>query len=202
MEEYKPNSHRSREEQKSPAPPEKKEKVVSGSTRTKRKGEMQKFAGALISDDISDAKSRIVMELIVPAVKDTIIEAVKILLWGENGYNRKGAASASRINYGSFSRDNDRRRDRGPGTTRAGSGLDYDNILFDNRGDAEAVLSAMDDQIEQFDVVSVGDMYEFADVSTTNYMVHRIGWYDIRSAQVVRVRDGYMIKLPKAQIIK
>ena len=31
-----------------------------------------------------------------------------------------------------------------------------------------------------------------------NYTDNKYGWTDIRNASVIRVRDGYMIKLPKA----
>lgn len=198
MEEYKSNSHRSKTEQQPTASDKKIQKVVSGPVRVKKKGEMQKFAGALFSDDFASAKSDILMDLIVPAVKDVIIESVKRILWGEAGYDRKRSAPASKVNYGAFSKEPVR---RDVGGVRSGSGFDYDNIIFDNRGDAEAVLNAMDEMIANYEMVSIGDMYEFAEVSTTNYMVHRYGWYNIQSAQVVRVRDGYMIKLPKPQLL-
>ena len=48
MEEYKPNSHKSKEEQQT-APPEKKvEKVVSGSVKSRKKSEIQKFANVFV----------------------------------------------------------------------------------------------------------------------------------------------------------
>lgn len=51
--------------------------------------------------------------------------------------------------------------------------------------------------LDQFSIVSVGDLYDMADISTDNYTVNKYGWKDIQSANVVRVRDGYIIKLPK-----
>ena len=75
--------------------------------------------------------------------------------------------------------------------------LIYD-LIFNTRGDAELVLSSMDEAIEKYGVVSVGDLYDLADVTTRNYMVHEYGWTNIRSASVIRVKDGYMIKLPRA----
>ena len=59
MEEYKPNSHKSKEEQQT-APPEKKvEKVVSGSVKSRKKSEIQKFADVFIQEDAQKVKSYI-----------------------------------------------------------------------------------------------------------------------------------------------
>lgn len=69
MEEYKPNSHKSKEEQQT-APPEKKvEKVVSGSVKSRKKSEIQKFADVFIQEDAQKVKSYILMDVLVPAVK-------------------------------------------------------------------------------------------------------------------------------------
>jgi hypothetical protein len=46
-------------------------------------------------------------------------------------------------------------------------------------------------------LVSVADLYDLVGV-TGNYTDNKYGWTDIRSASVIRVRDGYMLKLPKA----
>jgi hypothetical protein len=56
----------------------------------------------------------------------------------------------------------------------------------------------MDDIINRYGVVSVGDLYDLAGISTTNYTVNKYGWTNIRSAHVVRTRDGYLLKLPRA----
>ena len=60
MEEYRPNSHKSKETQKEGvAPPDKKvEKVISGSAKPKKKGEMQKFADVFISEDVGNIRHR------------------------------------------------------------------------------------------------------------------------------------------------
>ena len=50
MQDYKPNSHRFREEPKQLAPVEKKkvEKVVKGSVKTKKKGNLSKISDVLM----------------------------------------------------------------------------------------------------------------------------------------------------------
>lgn len=45
--------------------------------------------------------------------------------------------------------------------------------------------------------MSVADLYDLVGING-NYTDNKYGWFNIRTASVVRVRDGYMIKLPKA----
>ena len=71
-------------------------------------------------------------------------------------------------------------------------------ILFDTRGDAEAVLDAMNDIISQYGTVSVSDFYDLARVPNDNFTMNRYGWTNIGGATAVRVRDGYILKLPRA----
>jgi hypothetical protein len=196
MEEFKPNSHKYKKEQTE----EKKEskKVVSGSVKSKKKSEVKKLADTFIAEDVNNVKHTIFTDIVVPTAKKLVYEAfttaVEMFLYGESR-GRKSGTNASRVSYRSYY--NEDRRERPTNRTR--SSFDYDDIIFDNRGDAEAVLSAMEDNIEEYGMVSIADLYEFADVSTNNYMLGKYGWTNLRSADVVRVRDGgYMIKLPRA----
>ena len=74
---------------------------------------------------------------------------------------------------------------------------EYDDIILDNRGEAEDVLARMDELIDTYGSVSVGDFYELVGISG-NFTDYKYGWSDIHNASVMRVSDGYMIKLPRA----
>lgn len=202
IQDYTPNSNKYKREQQEEKTNERRlSKVVSGTAKTKKKSETAKLADIFISEDIHNVKSYVLMDVLVPAIKkavsDIVANGIDMILYGESGRrDHRSRPAASKISYGSYYRgDRDRER-REP--VRARSGFDYDNIIFETRGDAEAVLAAMEDAIEQYDFVSVGDLYDLAEVSTTNYAIHKYGWTDLRSAQVVRVSDGYMLKLPRA----
>jgi 16S rRNA G1207 methylase RsmC len=199
MEEFKSNSHKSKEELQKKAPERKLEKVISGNAKQKKKTETRKFAEAFIKDDLGSIGSYIVTDVIVPAIKRTILDSVKALL-GDTGGSRT-ATPASKISYRSYyDREDDRRKDY---TTLAKAGYDYDDILFETRGDAEAVLDAMTDLVNsQYGIVSVGDLYDLANMTTDNYTINNYGWTNLQGAKVVPTRDGYMIKLPRALPLK
>ena len=204
MEDYKSNSDKARQEQQS----EKKvEAVITGAAKTRKKGEMQKFADVFIAEDANNVKSYILMEVIVPAVKKAISDlgdgltlivttGIDMILYGEAGCSKKNG-TASKVSYRNY-------YDQGTDRVRAGSvgnrrnTPDYDDILFDTRGDAEAVLDAMNDIISQYGTVSVSDFYDLARVPNDNFTMNRYGWTNIGGATVVRVRDGYILKLPRA----
>ena len=195
MEEYKSNSHKSRERAKAELPEKKVEKIVSGSVKTKKKSGINKLAGIFVPEDVDDVKSYIFEDIVVPAVKDIILDAVRAFL-GVSGNSRGGRSStSSKISYRKYYDDRDR-RDSG-NVSRTRTGYDYDDIILESRGEAEDVLERMDELIATYQVVSVADFYDLVGVSG-NYTDNKYGWTDIRNASVIRVRDGYMIKLPKA----
>lgn len=203
MDEYTPNSNKYKKELAEKEKGDKKlEKVVTGTTRTKKRSEAAKLTDIFISEDVHNVKSYVFFDVLVPAIKkaifDIVTNGIDMILYGESGRRDHKRSTASKVSYGSYYRsERDRDRDRRD-LVRARSGLDFDDILFDNRGDAEAVLTALEDVINQFDVATVGDLYDLAEISTNNYAINKYGWKDLRTAQVVRVRDGYMIKMPKA----
>lgn len=199
MEEYPSNSNKVKEAKRQQALTEKKvEKVITGTAKTKKKSEIRKFTDVFISEDVNNVKSYILMDVLVPAIKkaisDIVTNGVDMILYGEAGSNKK-RSTVSKISYNKMFDDPRSSRIH---SERGRTGLDYDELIFDSRGDAEAVLSALEDIIAQFGVASVGDLYDLAQVSTTNYAINKYGWSDLRSAEVIRVRDGYMIKLPRA----
>ena len=197
MEEYKSNSDKARQEQQSK---KKVEAVITGTAKTRKKGEMQKFADVFIAEDANNVKSYILTEIIVPAIKkaisDIVTTGLDMILYGESGRNRKNG-NGSKVSYRNYyDRDTDRVHAGSISSQR--NTPDYDDILFDTRGDAEAVLDAMNDIISQYGTVSVSDFYDLARVSNDNFTMNRYGWTNIRGATAVRVRDGYILKLPRA----
>jgi hypothetical protein len=196
---YKPNSHRSKENKQSGEERKKLEKVVKGTAKVKKKSEIRKFTDVFISEDSSSVKSYIFADVFVPAVKklisDIVKDGIEMILYG--GTSRKGDRSdrfgAGYISYNKYS---DRRDDRRPNYSRSQSRLNYDDIILETRGEAEEVLSRLDELIDMYGVVSIADLYDLVGISCS-YTFEKYGWTNIRNAEIVRVRDGYLLKLPK-----
>lgn len=193
MDEYKPNSHKSRDK--------KIGKVVTGEVVTRKKSGVRKFADALIAEGVDDIRSYIIREIIAPKAKDMISstirhiadgisEGVDKLLYGENSRNDN---SDSRP-YASYY--NGARKART--VTYRDSGFRSDEFEFRSRGDAEMVLRDLKENLSMYHVVSVADFYsltvgdEYATATDNNY-----GWTDLRDAKIRQVRGGYILDLPK-----
>ena len=116
------------------------------------------------------------------------------MIYGEPGHTKKSSTN-SRVSYGRYYEKKDERTSYG--STRTKSGYDYDNIILDNRGEAQRVLDALDDIIAEYTVASVADLYDLVGIDG-NYMDNKYGWTDLRAAKILRVSEGYLIKLPKA----
>lgn len=204
MDEYGGNSHKMKDERKAlsdKSSEEKKvEKVISGSAKSKKKGEIRKFADIFISEDVGNVKAYVFLDVLVPAIKkaisDIVTNGIDMILYGEN---RRKNSNTTKVSYGKYY-DNSGYRERQSSNYRQSgrTSFDYDEIIFETRGDADSVLDAMNEIISQYGVVSVGDLYDLADVSTDNFAVNKYGWTDIAGCKAVRVRDGYVLKLPKA----
>lgn len=201
MEDYKPNSFKYKEEQKQQAA-EKKQlpKVISGTAKRKKKSEAQKLADIFISEDASKVKEYIFMDVLIPAAKkaisDIVTNSIDMILYGEAGRSKKSNTPATKVSYGSYY--NNGRNDRdGYRQSTSRSTYSYDEVILATRGEAEAVITQMDEIVAQYGFVRVADLYDLVGI-TGSYTDNNYGWTDIRSAQVVRVRDGYLLKLPRA----
>lgn len=202
MREYQSNSHKSKELAAETKRDEKRvTKVVSGKAKT-RENKGRKLTDIFISDDASNVKSYLFMDVFVPAVKklvsDVARDGIDMLLYGKTGGSSGRSGSSSKINYRSYYNDprDDRYRDRPAATDNR---FRYEDISFESRGDAEAVRRQMLDVCDRYGFVSVADMYDMADL-TAPYTSNSIGWMReaVSRSEVTRTRDGYIIKLPKA----
>lgn len=199
-EQYKPNSAKYKAEHKEPAAEKKVEKVVKGNVIKKKNG-VRKFTDIFISEDVANVKSYVLMDVLVPAVKkaisDIVTDGIDMILYGGNGSTRKRSNNTSYVSYRSYS---DRRDDRRSEPAASRSGYSYDDIILNTRSEAEEVMCQMTELLDRYGVVSVADLYDLVGV-TGNYTDNRYGWTSLRNAEVVRVRDGYLLKFPRAILI-
>ncbi len=200
---YKPNSHKSKDEQAATEDRKKIEKVVRGNVKLKKKNGIGKFANLFISEDAKNVKSYVFLDVLIPAVKkaisDIVTDGIDMVLYGGSGRGKK-RSTASTISYRDYY---DRGRDRRFDEPRAASHANiysYDDIVFETKADAEDVLDRMGELIERYRQVTVADLYDMVGVSG-NYTDNRYGWTDISSVRSLRSRDGYVLDLPKAKVL-
>ena len=178
------------------------DKVVSGNVKTKKKSSLSKFADTFIEEDKDTVVGYLLSEVLIPSFKkmvsDTIKTGIDKMLYGDAEVSRSNSP-ASKISYSKYYNDKSsysRSNSTAPVANRRDT-YEYNNIVLETRGDAEAVLMGMDDIIAKYEIVSVADLYDLVGIAGS-YTDYKYGWTDIRSARIERVRDGYVIRMPKA----
>ncbi len=193
MEEYPSNSHKSREREKENSTPEKQvNKVITGEVKTAKKGFFRKLLGMFFSDDVGDIKTHVVLDIILPGIKRIISDSVDLALNGETGRKRTGTPYVGNY-HGGYNNQNDKDRAR----FNIHDLYEVDDIILDTYGDCELVLDDMNGLIRKYGVVSVSDLYDMLGQPSKSHTDCKYGWNSLRTARIVPVRGGYMLKLPR-----
>ncbi len=180
-------------------------KIAKGKVSTKKKSPGKKLVESFIEDDADNVFDYVLHDVLIPAAKDTISDAIKsaidMVLFGEkrpDGVRRNGGKSY--ISYGTmYNRVGE--RDRRVPRQRQNSRHIFEDVILENRGEAEEVLDYMVDMLCTYDCVSVADLYDMVGI-TGEYTDNDYGWVNLSTAQVKRVREGYLIDLPKPVYLK
>lgn len=196
MTEYKPNSNLSKIEQKGQEYEKRAEKVITGNAVTRKKSGVRKLTDEFISEDAKNIKSYVVGEVLIPsakkAISDIVVNVIDMILYGGSKGGRP-RSTADRVSYRNYY-DRDSRPTR---SVSSASAYSYDDIILDSRGEAEDVLARMDEIMDTYRLVRVADLYDLVGI-TAPHTANGYGWTNIRNAEIVRTRDGYMIKMPRA----
>ena len=172
------------------------DKVVTGNVTIKKKSEGRKILEKIFPSTGSDLKTTLMDDVIFPMLKNGLLEAVSRILWpnGDGPVRSSSFGGGTRINYSGFSKPQARQHYIPAGST---VGFDYDRIAFETRGDAEAVLMALDENIDAYGFATVGAFYEAAGVTTNNAQVEKFCWRSIGDAKVAQVGGGWIIRMPR-----
>ena len=217
----KPNSHQYHKEMEKKAEekpedgndiPEKKvNKIVSDPVVKKKKTFGRKLADIFISEDVGDVKSYLIYDVLVPAVKENIADAINgaigMIFFGEVSRRMSGRNSNrnnSKVNYGGYFNSGNDRRERMPRSYRdrdsSSDRSKADDLIIASRAEAEQVLDEMYELLDTYKQVTVADFYDMLGISS-EFTDNKYGWTNLNGARVIRVRDGYRIDLPREQVL-
>lgn len=185
------------------------QKRISGEVKVREKNPLKKIAGVVFEEDLKNVKTYVLRDVVIPLIKDAIadsfIGALEMLLYGSsNGRRRRNVIGQDKDkpSYTAYNRYSDgtstyrgRRRSSGSGET-----YDYNEIIMADKGDAEAVLDDLRNAIVEYKVATVADLYDLVG-KTGEFTDNKYGWTNLEDAYVRRVREGYLLELPKARPI-
>lgn len=182
----------------------KKEKKVERVTTTKavrkKQGLGSRLRDAVGGDDVGSIGEYVLYDVLIPAAKSTLSDIVtggiEMLLYGERrqGGNRVShQRGRSYVSYRSYYDDDRRAPER---RVHRKSKRGFEDVILSSRREADEVLSQLVDIVSQFEYVTVGDLYEMIG-EDQDYTDEKWGWDNLYAAYVERVREGYLLHLPK-----
>jgi len=184
-----------------------KPKIKRPIVRVKKKSWIQKLLGSIIGGDSGEGVGDYILtDVLVPAAKSTIQDMVtsgiEMLLFGETSGARRGVHRdrdrGTKVSYGSYFKDD--RRDRRDSRRVPGYHNRLEGISFESRGEAESVLDALVDLLDEYENVSIADFYEQASIENMiEFTDNGWGWTNLARARIIRTRDGYEIEFPRLQ---
>lgn len=204
MSDFPPNSFTSKGEGE---PEDKDEKVVEQITveaAVRRKKPLRKrFTEMFLGGDANTAGKYVVFEVLIPAAKDTIVEAgsqlIERIIFGDSRRRRGGGSPmGTPTGYVSYNRYAMGQQQEPPKISRrARSQHDFDEIVLASRNEAEAVLEQLFELVSKYGSVNVADLYASVGLAST-HVDNKWGWTDLRGAGVTKVRGGgYLLDLPE-----
>lgn len=216
---YPANSRKSKSVQPARPPEAKNIERITSSTVERRKRPLSKrFADTFVNGNAKAVWEYIAFDILVPAAKDMVSDAVssgidQMLFGGEqrwgNSRRRRGSGISSTGPLGSMQYGGSRGpinynnpgRSAGPQMSRRGRAMhDFDEIVLETRADAETVIDRMYDLLSTYNVVSVSELYELVGI-TANFTDNKYGWTDLSGTGVVKVRGGYLLNLPRPEVL-
>ena len=177
-------------------------KVIQGSVTKKKKSVFRKIKETFFVGNKEDVGNYLIADVLLPSAKDTLKELVDkgldMMMYEDiraTPHRRTRSGAKTSREYVSY----DQAGRREPLRTRRDT-LNFDDIILESRGDAERVLDDLLDKLEEYKVATVADLYDAVDISH-DFSHTKYGWYDLSSAYVKRTRDGYVVVLPKAEVL-
>lgn len=184
--------------------PVKVESVVDKKAKVKTKQSVKRF---FLEQDLKDIKEGVVKDVIRPKVQEmlynfvencmaTIESSIQMMIFGDVRRN-PNARPGDRVSYNQYS---SAKRISQSVTPSMNTAFNCDDLSYETKGDAEAVLISMREHLAEYPFVTVAQLYEFSGLVSQNYTNNNYGWTDLEGVTVKRSFDGdYVIDLPRAK---
>jgi hypothetical protein len=181
------------------------EQVTSGGVTRKKKSLRKQFQETFIAGDAKSALRYVVFEILLSSARDMIADAaqggIEKMLYGDSRrYRGITRPQSGDLGYVAYNRYSQQTQSRLPSAQRAMSRLgrarhDFDEIVLDNRSEAEDVIDRLYELVSRYGSASVADLYELVGLGAT-HTDNKWGWTDLQGAGVSRIRGGFLLDLP------
>jgi hypothetical protein len=209
VEDYPANSKATPPRRERSDEPKKIDAVVTGEVLRKKKSLRKRLSETFVGGDARSVSSYVFLDVLVPAAKDAISDAfsqgIEKMLFGEARSPSRRSASryGSNTGYTSYNRFTPNsplktRDDSRSLSRRSRATHNFDEIILATRVEADEVVDRLFNLLQQYEQATVADLCELVGI-TAQFTDEKWGWTDLRGAGVSRVRNGYLLDLPKPE---
>lgn len=177
--------------------------------KVKKQGLIRKFARYIFEDTVESAKDRVFSDVIKPGLQqlifDTGSDLLSLVIFGSSEEAFRGYRSTvksrrnEKTSYSKYYQD--KARKSSPKGSSNDVPMDPDDIILDTRAEARDVLTELDRAIQNYGQASVADLYDIVGV-TSDWTDNRYGWTSLRGASIKPIREGFILILPRTQVLE
>lgn len=190
-------------------PAKKVEKVIEGAAIQRKKPLRRRMHDVFFGGDFSGAAHYIASDVFLPAIRNLIVDAaqkgIERVIFGESNAPRRGTGYGPKIQYNSPIHRSDP-RDRSaylpqqPDRNFTQNRREANEIVLGTREEAAVVLERMLDILDQYEAVTLSDLYELVGIPSS-HVDQKWGWTYLHNSQIRQVREGFMLSLPTMEAL-
>lgn len=174
-------------------------KAVKGTVQQKKKTLGERIADAFISTTKTDIRDYFIFDVLVPGLKRGIEDFIHMVLYNDRKggkVNRsRGESRIRRVGYNSIYASS--REDEPALSSQYRSG--YSDLTFDREEDAESVLDAVADRIEDRGYATLSYFNSIAGMPT-EWTQNDWGWKTTAGSKIYQLRNGrWILKMPRLE---
>ena len=174
---------------------------IATTVQTKKKPWYKRAADTFMAEDANSIGSFIVRDIVVPTIRDTIYDIItgglSMAMYGSTKARSKNrpqnSLGGSYVSYGSYSNSTNSPK---ASPARQPDRINVDDLIFGMADEAHQVIDALCDRLERYGTVTVQDLYDLIGISAPRTAMYW-GWNDLSEAHVRKIRDGWLIELPR-----
>jgi len=180
------------------------EKVVTGTVIVKDKTLGSRFKNVFFGGDLNTSAKYVAAEVLLPALRNLALDMLQKggerLIFGDTAPRRRSIPTtySSRVQYNNpavVRRTQylpDQPAERWVATTNKKS---IDDIVVALKEDADVVVERVSDIVDQYEVVSVADVYEMLGLPSS-HIDNKWGWTQLPHIELRQVREGWRLSFP------
>lgn len=183
--------------------------VVSSGAVRRKKSLRKQFTETFVAGDAKTALRYVAFDVLLPAAKDMVVDSftqgIEKLIFGDSRRRGSTTPMSGPTGYISYNRYSAAGQGPGPGSgprralsRQARSRHNFDEIILDDRAEAENVVDNLFELVSRYESATVADLYELVGLNS-NHTDHKWGWTDLHGAGVTRIRGGYLLDLPEPE---